>query len=488
MSDLIDGLNQLRDVQDVYDEAAEFYNGTAPEIWTSRRLERMLRGSTSKFRVNWARTTVTAVLDRLEINAITSTDQQEQAAIEAIWADNLLGQHAPLVHEDALEFGDNYLIIGTTETEDPDDPEIEFRVHGPDEVRVFYDRENPTRPTYAIKRWQVGEGDRQRTRVNLYYEDRIERYISRQKIGDRFDDRSFERFTDEEGDDWPEENDLGEIPVFHFRSRFPYGRPEHADAYGPQNMLNKLVATQMAAVDFQTLPQRYVLQEVGQPEAGAAPADDDFDDEPSRTSQLTDPNLVSSPGSVWWLPGAKGAGQFEPVDPKNFLEPIREYVNAMATTTSTPLHLYQIGGQPPTGLSLKRAEMPLLHKVGLRQLFFGQTWKNAIVFALTLAGFDVDPERIQVTWKPASLTDEKDVWETFGLKRSMGVVVRQILMEAGYTADQCDSWGFTEAQPDGPEPEPVPVEDPNLAASDTTRETQQDGQGRSGATDQRRTG
>jgi hypothetical protein len=224
----------------------------------------------------------------------------------------------------------------------------------------------------------------------------------------------------------------------------------------------------MAAVDFQTLPQRYVLQEVGTSEAGAAPADDDFPDEAGSTTQITDPKLVSSPGSVWWLPGAKGAGQFDPVDPKSFLEPIREYVNAMATTTSTPLHLYQLGGQPPTGLSLKRAEMPLLHKVGLRQLFFGQVWKNAIVFALRLAGMDPDPETIQVTWKPASLTDEKEPWETFGLKKTMGVPVRQILLEAGYTADQCDTWEFTEENPDGPEPvQPTPVIDPNLATADT---------------------
>jgi SPP1 Gp6-like portal protein len=478
VSDLVDGLNALRDAQDAYEEAAQFYDGTAPEIWTSRRLERMLRGATNKFRVNWARTTVTAVLDRLEINAITSTDEGEQTAIEELWADNLLGMEAPLVHESALEFGDAYVIVGTAEPDDDleDETEIEFRVHGPDEVRMFYERENPHRAKYAVKAWIVGNGDQARTRVNLYYEDRIERYISKVKIGDRFDDRSFERFTDNDEDAWPEDNELGEIPVFHFRTRFPYGRPEHADAYGPQNMLNKLVATQMASIDFQALPQRYVLQEVGNPEAGAAPADDDFDDEPTKTTQLTDPNLVSAPGSVWWLPGAKGAGQFDPVDPASFLDPIDKYINAMATVTSTPMHLYELGGQPPTGLSLKRAEMPLIHKVSLRQLFFGQTWKTMIVFALTLAGLDVDPERIQVTWKPASLTDDKDTWDTFGSKKAMGVPVRQILMEAGYTADQCDTWGFTEAQPDGPEPTPEELAAQGLAANDNTRETQVNGQ------------
>jgi hypothetical protein len=464
MSDLVSGLIALYDAQDAYDEAAEFYDGTAPEIWTSRRLERMLRGATGKFRVNWARTTVTAVLDRLEINAITSTVESEQTAIEALWADNLLGLEAPLVHESALEFGDSYVIIGTA----LDEESIEFRIHGPNEVRMFYERENPRKAKYAIKAWTIGSGTSERLRVNLYYDDRIERWVSRQKVGDRFDDSTFEKFVDEEGDEWPEENPFGELPVFHFRSSFPYGRPEHADAYGPQNMLNKLVATQMAAVDFQTLPQRYVLQEVGTAEAGAAPADDDFPDESSSTTMITDPKLVSSPGSVWWLPGAKGAGQFDAVDPAAFLEPIREYVEAMATVTSTPLYLYRAGGTPPSGESRKVAEMPLLHKVAFRAMAFGQTWKNAMVFALTLAGFDVDPETIQVTWKSPTLTDDKDTWDTFGLKRTMGVPIRQILMEAGYTADQCDTWGFTEENPMGPEPEqPAPDQDPDLAADDT---------------------
>ena len=96
--------------------------------------------------------------------------------------------------------------------------------------------------------------------MNLYYRDRIERYISRdvQKNSRSMSESDFYEYSDNEGDVWPIENPYDQIPVFHFRSQWPYGRSDLADAYGVQNILNRYVANQLATVDYQVLPQRYV--------------------------------------------------------------------------------------------------------------------------------------------------------------------------------------------------------------------------------------
>lgn len=67
----------------------------------------------------------------------------------------------------------------------------------------------------------------------------------------------------------------GAVPVFHFRTREPYGRPEHRGTFGPQNAITKLSATLMATVDYQAFPQRYALMQARGADDLFAPDPDD---------------------------------------------------------------------------------------------------------------------------------------------------------------------------------------------------------------------
>jgi hypothetical protein len=53
----------------------------------------------------------------------------------------------------------------------------------------------------------------------------------------------------------------------------PYGRPIHAKAFGPQDAITKISATNLSTVDAQGFPTRYALLDP------MAEIDDDLDDE-----------------------------------------------------------------------------------------------------------------------------------------------------------------------------------------------------------------
>ena len=83
-------------------------------------------------------------------------------------------------------------------------------------------------------------------------------------------------------------NPYGLQPIHHLQTTDDecYGVPEHANAYGPQNAINKLVATLMSTTDAQGFKSRYALQKSGTiDENSYADPDDDGHHGPTRTSR-----------------------------------------------------------------------------------------------------------------------------------------------------------------------------------------------------------
>lgn len=452
MSDLVAGLKALAAARPSIDEAEKFYEGTVDEIIASKKLARVLSDSGEKFRMNYARIVVSARLDKLELSSITASTPEAAALLDELWTTKDLADETQDTHEAACEYGDAYVIVWPSEVDDADNvTDVDIMYNSPLNVRVFYSAESPREPSYAIKVWNVTQGQEKLTRVNLYYSDRIERYISITEVKQTPTDQQFVAFVDDDGIDengdeypgtWPIPNPWNRLPVFHFRTARPYGRPIHRDAYGPQNAINKLIATQMGNVDFTGMPQRYAIQDEAA-NGGVSEVDSDFaddeimvgGDDPNRSN---DPKLRSEPGSVWWLKNVKDVGQFETADQAAFLEPMREYVSGMSVTTKTPLSAFRIGGQLPSGESRRADDAPLNGHVADLKRRFGTTWKAVYRFALELVGITAD---VDVTWAPLETFDDKDTWEVAAIQIENGVPLRRVLVERGYTDEQCDAWG-----------------------------------------------
>lgn len=433
MTDLLDGLAELSAAEPGYRKAAKYYEGDIDEVmYRTSRVARKLAGTGERYKINFAKTPVNVVSDRMEIAAVTVPGKPEATSRlqTEVWDANQLTLETPDINRQSCMYGDGYLVVWPGEA----DGTVDIYFNSPITMRMIYDAENPRRKAYAIKRWKAGEYQR----ATLYYSDRIERWIT--KPGTSGDSEHDWESFEEDGQVWPTPNPFGEVPVFHLRTASPYGTPDHKDAYGAQDALNKLIITMMAATDYAGFPLRVALVEADAQvtgQAGTQPRWDDDNDATANDRGIPD-ELPVGPGDVWLASGLKGVDQFDAADPKHFLDPVEFLIRAMAQITTTPLHYFDPSGDVPSGESLRTADAPLVNKIKYRQQRFGSTYGEALAFALKvlgLAGLKVD-----VRWSPATSTDDKDSWETAGLKLKAGVPVRQVLLEQGYTTDQVDEW------------------------------------------------
>lgn len=440
--DLMDGLEELADSRHGYDQAQTYYEGKVPEVFTSIRIRRALQRFDIDFDLNFARTPVNAVTNRLKVASVSSPDPATNTLISKIWQDNQLNIELPDLFSRAGEYGDAYLMVLPVEDDNGTVVRVEMFYNPPQTVRVFYDEENPRRKAYTIKKWSDGAYQR----VELYYDDRTERWTTQKNSrGDKRQDWIPWPADPEDPESWLIPNETSEQPVFHFRNGRPYGCPEHYGAFGPQNAINKLVQTHMGTVDYQGFPQRYALTDTATTDTSDLDPGD-FDDGiwpfpeqglgPSDTG--ADSSLKAGPGEMMLLRGYKSVGQFDAAQPSVFLEPIQFNIRAMAQITDTPLRMFDPQSNHRSGESYREEDGPYISKIENRQTSYGASLHAALVYALRLLGIE-DPV-VTIDWEPAKSVTDAQGWQTVKAKIDAGVPRKQALMEAGYRAEQVDSW------------------------------------------------
>jgi hypothetical protein len=474
---------ELRDARPAYERALAFYDGKVEEIYSSAKITRLLMkfGLNNFDNFNFAHIPVDAVANKLSIIAVSADDESDESeadtTLEDLWDYNELAEESRIAHRKAGVYGDYYMmvwpVIGDEEdyvakktpkeladmlgeygdlTINQPEPEevtaktivaVDMTFHDPLTTRVFYSTENPLKKSFAIRSWTEGEKDRLLTRANLYYPDRIERYVYEGKPPrNRYAQTKWKAFH-QDGEPEVLNNPFGEIPFFHFRNDRPYGKPDHINAYGPQLAINKLVTSHLATVDFQSFPQRYGLMDPTADQAGSqgadfnpfAPEDEDdpeFDDNESQ--------LSADPSAFWDLKGYKAVGQFQPANPDAYLKPFDRYVKAMSQVTDTPMHYFAKDStdRPPSGEMLRVANEPIDAKAEERQETYGSTWRKALEFALDMMG--VNTERINISWRPVETVTDKTGWETVNLQQLAGVPKDVSLVWAGNPPEQVAQW------------------------------------------------
>lgn len=413
------------------------------------------------------------------------TESPVDQAVEDLWDYNELGEELPILHRNVGKFGDYYMMVwpvvgeddsktskafdtraaaqalgtfadGTVQDSDVVDPvappagsnakivAVDMICHDPFTTRAFYDPENPRKMRYVIRSWEEGEGQNLVVRANLYYADRIERYVHkgrpplRHRVNSKY---KWEQYT---GDGSPAilANPFDQIPFFHYRTDRTYGKPDHINAYGPQLAINKLVTSHLATVDYQSFPQRYALTDPTADPSGVSGVDNDFfsgddDEDPEDNDGVN--QLQADPGSVWNLSGFKEVGQFQAANPDAYLKPFDRYVKAMAQATGIPFHFFDKQGErPPSGENIRQINETLNCIVENRQTGLGGTHKSAFTFALNLLGHDVD--RLKVVWRPTDVVSDLVGWQAVNEKQLAGVPPEVTLVEAGYLESEVAPW------------------------------------------------
>ena len=423
--------------QEDYNRSETYYEGTQPEVFMNQRWFKLFRNDRGDFRFNFSKTVVDTVLNRLEIDQIETDSATADEYFEKLLDQPDLKLDINEIHRNALIYGDSYAIVWPDE-----DGKMAIDYNSPLTTVIIYDQENPRKKLYAAKMWQYADYTVKKVYLNLYFPDRIEKYEANgelQYLGSP-SNTSFVLYD-------TIVNPWGEIPVFHFRTHKPYGRPEHADAFGPQDAINKLISTHMMTVDYQGAPQRYALSN-----GGNSNEFDDFSEDDTARENLG--ALQNGPGQLWYLQGVSSVGQFPAADPSIFTNPVNEFVADMAAITSTPLHYFSSTTYLPSGQALRVAEAPLTKKVENRQMAFESSWKDLFAFMLRVEGIIAN---IDIDWKPIETVDAVDNWDVAVRKKSVGMPLEQILLELSYDpeiakiiADKVSSTNAAQDQMAGP--------------------------------------
>ena len=398
-----------------YNRAETYYEGTQPEVFLNQRWFKLFQKNQSDFRFNFSKTVVDAVLNRLEIEQVETDSPAADEYMSELLEQSDIELDINEIHRNTLIYGDSYAIVWPDEN-----GKVAIDYNSPLTTVVIYDQENPRKKLYAAKMWQYADYNVKQIHLNLYFPDRIEKYVAYGEIENMGTPQGSNFILSE-----TIPNPWNEIPVFHFRTHKPYGRPEHADAFGPQDAINKLVNTHMLTVDYQGAPQRYALSN-----GGVSSEIDDFADDANARENLG--ALKNGPGELWYLQGVTQVGQFAAADPKTFTEPVIEFVNQMAAITSTPTHYFLRGSYIPSGQALRVAEAPLIKKVENRQMAFESTWKDLFLFLLKIENISAN---IDIDWKSAETVDAVDIWDVAVRKKSVGMPLEQILIELGYDGE-----------------------------------------------------
>jgi Phage portal protein, SPP1 Gp6-like len=415
IDDIKPALEKLKVNSAKYDLFEKYYQGIHDLTFATDKFTNAFGQLFRELALNMIPLVVDAPKDKLIVTEFSNESGDETAANDAweIWQNNRLDVRSELVHKEALKKGDGYVIVWV------DDKQKTTTIYPQkaENMAVFYDEETPGRIAWAAKMWI---DNNKFTRINLYYPDKIEKYISKRKSANGTPGvKDFQPVAET-----PEiANPYNVVPVFHFPNNpdiAGMGTSESINAIPIQKALNKTVCDMLVASEFSSYKQRY-----------ASGIEVEYD-------ELGNPKAPFMAGieRLWISESTESKfGEFSATDLKQFLDAKESFKMDIATVTGTPLHYFmQTSGQSPSGESQRRSETRFISKCKLKQSTFGQIWANVLAFALQIESKKTDV-RLFTNWVDAGELSEKEMLENLLLKKELGIDDETLFTEAGYGTD-----------------------------------------------------
>jgi len=397
-NDLQLALDNFRLSASRYARYQRYYDGDHDLAFASAKFQNTFGSLFREFALNLCPVVCDAVRDKLRIRCDSD-----------IWRRSRMGLRSGEVHKEALRCGDAYMIVW---------PDAEGRAtlfpNRAASITVAYDDENPGEMLWAAKWWATRD---KRVRVNLFYPDRVERFVSRQQADVVVADaRSFVPFEGEiaggrengalvaavgarslshSGHVSP--NPFGMVPVFHFANNADVGdlgRSELEAAIPIQDGLNKSVLDMLVAMEFAAYRQRW-----------AAGIEIEFDNEGRRVAPFK-----AGVEHLWISENPQATfGDFAAADLEQFLKVKDSFRVDIASVTGTPLHYFLQESGFASGVSLRQNETRFNAKVRDRQASFGQVWEDAMRFAMKIEG--TSDTEVTIDWEDPAALSEKELLE-----------------------------------------------------------------------------
>lgn len=390
----------------------DYAEGSHPLYLTERMKEFMglkARNAVYPFAHNLCQLVIDCICERLSVERWEAEDEgdgveNDLATLAAAWwLANGMDTQQDNLYTAAARDGSAYMIVEWDVLAGVPRWYQNEAYDGTQGVAVYTDP-NTGAVVFAAKKWQVSDPytgvNNGRTRMNLFFADRVEKYISAKGANSGVAGTQWEQFWDVESEPWP-------IP---WRGRdgaplgcavVPFDMPG-GSVLSPvipiQDMLNKADLDLIAATD--TAGFRILWA------AGMTPSIDSSTGEEKAVSV--------GPGHMMRFTDPAGKlGALDPVDPALMIRSCHYWIESAAGITRVPQYLLQMAGaDQPSGESLKQQEVGLVARATRAQEVFGAAWQE--VMSLSARLYDVYnpphiPRAIVPAWKEAGLPEQDDV-------------------------------------------------------------------------------
>lgn len=391
-----------------YKRYFDYYDGDQPLAYTSEKLKDLFAGLTANFSENWCSVVVDACKDRINLKGLEAEDESAAATLEEFWDRNELELESDSVHEAALVAGESFVIVWP----DEETQRASAFYNDPRLVHVFYKSDNPRAKWFAAKWW---EQEDKSYRLNLYYPERIEYYVSQNRSMPT-NANGFVPFQPTEA------NPYGIVPVFPFSVQRRLVKSDIKSAIPLQDAINKLFADMMVAAEYGAFPARYAI-----------------------TNGVIQGKLKSEPGSMFLFPAGEGqgqgtsVGQFQSADLANYIAAMENLAGVMSAITSTPKHLFFESAGQVSGEALLALEAPLNRKAQDRIDRFAPVWQEIAAFALRIdAGVDIPATDITAAFDVPETVQPRTQAEIIQLLTAAGIPLAAALRLQGMPQAEID--------------------------------------------------
>lgn len=359
----------------------------------------------SPFNLNHMDNVITTMADRLTLTGIDGDNKQVSEWIQGVLERNRIDGLQIGVHEGALRDADTFVMVAFDNETGSVTFSHEEAFDGVQGMLVVYPDRMAKTPVMAIRVWPVtteGGTLADAYRLNIYYPDRIEKYIGR---GGHLQQHEVE------GEAWPapwrmpDGTPIG-VPVVHFPNRRvrynQFGKSELDDAIPIQDAINRTMVSMVMASELTAFLIRTAKGFT--PPAALTPG-------MFITMNVTDANgdSVEMDAEAIELLKAMDVGALVQGELSPFIEQERFLIEQLYTITKTPMQ--GTGSDAASGESLKQREIGLLGKVRRSQVAFGNAWEDVAALAWrvqTAFGREKPPtyQRFTAKWASAEIRDE----------------------------------------------------------------------------------
>lgn len=423
--------------------ARHYYEGEHETFLTDRLREFLNAKADHEFNLNVVRQVVDVVAERLIVLEMgTAEDNPADGSRTPLrqWADGVwtaadLDVLQADVHEGTGRDGEFFILVDwdvTTSTprltphQRFADPQVGGDGFG---CKAHYPNDDTRQPmAYASKRWiETLDNGKARSRMNLYYPDRVEKY--------EWSGGAWVPYRDADDTGWPvpwvrADGSPRGIPVVHFRNTFDV-RPEAWDAIPLQRAINKALIDLMATGDMTAF--RIFTAFGFQPTSDGMPLKADG----SNAARLGPAQIIGTHKS----PSEAAFNAIDGADVTPIIGMLESLIGWLAVVTSTPKSRLTFGRQVAAEGTLQEMNEGLFAKCRKRQLFMDRAWVRcfevARILANDFAGAGLDEALAFVAvWEAIQSRDTYVRQSEWKAKKELGIPMPQIWSEMGYTSEQ----------------------------------------------------